>query len=228
MPTFQGFLVSSIRYADSDAILNLYTKESGFESFFVKGIYTQKSKKKSFLFPFNLLEISVYKLKSGTISTVSDLELVRSHYQENDMKTNCILMFASDFLSPILKNENENEILFSEINYFLHQVQSQNINAHLALAFNILQINGLLPLISTASFLNPESGKFEAEKSHQLFDEKISEIWKTFLISKNTYEVRLSRSERNEFLESMIRYYHFHFENFRFPESLEILKQIFD
>lgn len=228
MPTFHGFLISSIRYADSDAIINLYTKESGFESFFVKGIFTSKSKKKAFLFPFNFLEISVYKVKSGTISTASKLELVESYYQENDMKTSCVLMFASDFLSPILKNENENEILFSEINYFLHHVQSQNINAHVALAFNVLQINGLLPLISTAFFLNPESGKFETEKSHQLFDEKISEIWKTYLISKNTYTVRLSRSERNEFLESMMRYYHFHFESFRFPESLEVLKQVFD
>ena len=56
--TQEVFLLSYTKYGDHDAVLHCFCRENGFESFFAKGIYATKNKKKAFLFPLN--ELLVY------------------------------------------------------------------------------------------------------------------------------------------------------------------------
>ena len=228
MTIFKGFLLSYIRYGDNDAILNCFTDSHGYSSFFVKGIYASQNKKKAYLFPLNELEISVSVPKQGVMNRASSINLIKSFYEEKDLNQNCVLMFSSEFLNQILKNENRNISLYSEINLFLNHLSDKNFNAHISLVFNILKFNGLIPLPSSFPFLNPESGNFESQKIHYLFDEKISEIWKKYSVEEEIYSIKLSRAERNLFLESMMMYFTFHIDHFKIPNSLEILKQIFE
>ena len=228
MTIFRGFLLSYIRYGDNDAILNCFTDSNGYSSFFVKGIYAPKNKKKAYLFPLNELEISVNIPKQGVMNRASSINLMTSFYNEKDLNQNCVLMFSSEFLNQVLKNENRNPTIYSEINLFLNHLSDKNFNAHIQLVFNFLKFNGLVPLSSSFPFLNPESGNFESQKIHYLFDEKTSEIWKKYSIEGEIYSITLSRSERNLFLESLMMYYTFHIDHFRIPNSLEILRQVFE
>lgn len=228
MQVFKGFLLSYIRYSDYDAVLHCFTFEQGFTSFFIKGIYAPKNKKKAYLFPLNEVEISVNAPKEGKILTVAKMELLQSFYDEKNLSRNSVLMFSSEFLSHILRNENQNVEVYKEILFFLKKLSSENPFAHLSLVFNILKYNGLVPLNNSGIFLNPESGRFSQTLEHRFFDERISMIWKGFISSENNYDFRLSRSERNQFLESLIIYYKIHFTDFREPDSLEILRQVFE
>lgn len=228
MQIFRGFLLSYIRYSDNDAVLHCFTDEQGFKSFFVKGIYSPKSKKKAYLFPLNELEISVNAPKEGKIPTVSGIELLQSFYDEKNLGRNSVLMFSSEFLAKILRNENGNREIYNEIQLFLKKLSQENPFSHISLVFNILKFNGLLPLQTSEHFLDPETGRFTNIKTHHFFDERISEIWKKFSSEKDNYDFRLSRSERNQFLESLILYYKIHFTDFREPDSLEILRQVFE
>jgi len=228
MKVFKGFLLSYIRYGDHDAILNCFTESHGYFSFFAKGIYAPSNKKKAYLFPLNEVEITVNSIKNGQIVKASKIELLKSYYDEKSLNMNCILMFSSDFLHQVLRNENENHSLYSEIDLFLNALRLGNMTAHSTLVFNILRHNGLHPLDSNLPFLNPQSGNFENQESNALFDEKISEIWKKYIKTVENYTIHIPRAERNLFIESLMMYYSFHFDHFRTPDSLDILKQIFE
>lgn len=64
--TQEVFLLSYTKYGDHDAVLHCFCRENGFESFFAKGIYAPKNKKKAFLFPLN--ELLVYTSDQKKIS----------------------------------------------------------------------------------------------------------------------------------------------------------------
>jgi DNA repair protein RecO (recombination protein O) len=220
------FLLSYIKYGDYDAFLHCFSAETGYQSFFVKGIYTARNKKKPYLFPLNLLTISLRK--SGKTSMVSKLELAADAHDLNDVKINSILFFVADFLQQILREEGQNTAAFSEITRFHEEIKNNNLDAFVVLIFNFITITGVAPLISNNKFLDPESGTFSAAIAHPVFTQDISGIWSDYLTVDHPYSIRLKRAERNDFLDSMMVYYHLHFSGFYTPHSLDVLRQIFE
>ena len=223
------FLLSYVKYGDNDAVLHCFSAEGGYQSFFAKGIYSSKNRKKPYLFPLNLLNITVSKSGSQKgITTISKIELAPGFYDFNDVKINSILFFSADFLHQILKEEHQNVLAFNEIHDFKKEIASNNHDSHLSLIFQFLKISGIAPLLNEEKYLNPESGTFTTEISHPLFTAEISKLWKSFLTASDIYGIRLRRSERNAFLDSLMIYYHMHFTGFYTPNSLAVLRQIYE
>jgi len=223
------FLLSYVKYGDNDAILHCFSAETGYQSLFAKGIYSSKNKKKPYLFPLNLLNITVSKMGSQkSISTVSKIELAPGFYDFNDVKINSILFFTADFLHQILRDEHQNKLAFIEIQNFRSEIALSNHDSYISLIFKFLKISGVAPLPNEKRYLNPESGTFTDEISHPFFTEEISRLWKTYLTTQNSYEIRLRRNERNAFLDSLMIYYHLHFTGFYTPNSLSVLRQIYE
>ena len=222
------FLLSYVKYGDNDAFLHCFSAEEGYQSFFVKGIYSAKNKKKPYLFPLNLLNISVFKRgNNATISTVSKLELAEEFFDFNDVRTNSILFFIAEFLNQILKQEDQNRFSFEAIEKFREEIKLNNFDAYIVLLFSFLEISGIAPLQNSKKYLDPESGTFTDVISHAFFDEEISSIWKGFLSNK-TSATHLKREQRNAIVDSLIIYYHQHFSGFYTPNSLAVLRQIFE
>ena len=224
--TQEVFLLSYTKYGDHDAVLHCFCRENGFESFFAKGIYAPKNKKKAFLFPLN--ELLLYTSdKKKSIQNVQKIEQKNVDFFSSDIRKNSILFFISDLLNQVLRNENQNVGIYSEISIFLSQLQIDNFQSHLIFIFRLLKQQGLQPLFSDKIFLNPEIGNFEDVESHHFFDKDISAIWKELIVSQNPYDIKLSRFGKQNFLDSILVYYHYHFTDFREPKSLEIIKEIF-
>jgi DNA repair protein RecO (recombination protein O) len=222
------FLLSYLKYGDNDAFLHCFSAEEGYQSFFVKGIYSAKNKKKPYLFPLNLLRVSVFKRgNNNSISTVSKLELAEEFYDFNDVRTNSILFFIAEFLNQILKEEDQNMHSFHAIEKFREEIKLNNYDSYIILLFRFLEISGIAPLQNSKKYLDPESGTFTDIISHAIFNEEISAIWKGFL-SNNTSEIHLKRGQRNTLVDSLIIYYHQHFSGFYTPNSLAVLRQIFE
>ena len=223
------FLLSYMKYGDQDAILHCFSAERGYQSFFAKGIYSSKNKKKPYLFPLNLLNITVARgAGNKTLPPIAKLEPAADFYDFNDVKVNSMLFFTADFLHQILREEHQNEMAFKEINRFKEQVEVNNPISHLSLIFQFLKVSGIAPLLREGSYLNPESGTFTQEISHPFFTAEISSLWRIFLTAENPYEIHLSRHERNIFLDSLMIYYHLHFTGFYTPNSLGVLRQIYE
>lgn len=224
--TQEVFLLSYTKYGDNDAVLHCFCRENGFESFFAKGIYAPKNKKKAFLFPLN--ELLLYTSdKKKNIQNVMKIEQKSTELFTSDIRKNSILFFISDLLNQVLRNENQNRNIYSEISLFLSQLQMDNFQSHLIFIFRLLKQQGLQPLFSNKTYLNPESGNFEDIESHHFFNKDISAIWKELIVSQNPYEIKLSRFGKQNFLDSILVYFHYHFTDFREPKSLEIIKEIF-
>lgn len=222
------FLLSYVKFGDNDAFLHCFSAEEGYQSFFVKGIYSAKNKKKPYLFPLNLLNVSLIKKgNNNSFQTVSKLDLAADFFDFNDVKINSILFFVAEFLHQILRNEGQSNFSFEAIYNFRQQIKDKNFDAHLILLFRFLQISGIAPLHSTKKYLDPESGIFEDEIKHPFFTHEISEIWKTFL-SDQYSEIKLKRDQRNRVIDSVMIYYNHHFTGFYTPNSLAVLRQIFE
>ncbi|MBO9693843.1 DNA repair protein RecO [Chryseobacterium sp.] len=223
-----GFLLSFIKYGENDAVLHCFTEEEGFQSYFLKGIYSKKNKKKALLQPLNQLSFSVYPSRGNSISSVSRFELVKNNDIYTDVKINTIIFFISDFLSHVLKYENKNTPIYSSIEDFIHQLTHKNYQAHLLFLLDVLKIQGVAPLMGEGSFLDPETGTFSLQISHQLFNEEISTLWKEALYADDFYATKVRSSLRKDFLDSILIYYHYHITDFKTPASLEIIQQIFE
>lgn len=222
------YLLSYIKFGDQDAILHCYSSEEGFESFIVKGIYTSRNKKKPYLLPLNLLNLSLRKTAgSGINFSVTKMELAANSYLNATVKNTSVVFFAAEFLHQILKEENQSHKAFQEISLFRKEIDASNFNSSAGLLFNFLKIIGVAPLFSERRYLDPVRGNFTNEISPIVFDEGISLVWKKYLNSENGYLINLSKEERNRFLDSLLKYYEYHFSGFSIPQSLGVLRQIF-
>ncbi len=228
MNSQNGFLLSFIKYGENDAVLHCFTEEEGFQSYFLKGIYSKKNKKKALLQPLNQLSFSINPLRGNGIPTVSKFELVKNNDIYADIRVNTVIFFVSDFLSHILKYEDKNMPIYSGINHFINELTNRNYQAHLLFLLAVLKIQGVAPLLSDGKFLDPETGTFSLGISHQQFNEEISTLWKEALCAENLYATKIRPSLRKDFLDSLLVYYHYHITDFKTPASLEIIQQIFE
>ena len=228
MNSQNGFLLSFIKYGENDAVLHCFTEEEGFQSYFLKGIYSKKNKKKALLQPLNQLNFSINPPRGNGIPTVSKFELVKNNDIYTDIRVNTVIFFISDFLSHILKYEDKNTPIYSSIDHFINELTNRNYQAHLLFLLAVLKIQGVAPLLSDGKFLDPETGTFSLGISHQQFNEEISTLWKEALCAENLYATKIHPSVRKDFLDSLLVYYHYHITDFKTPASLEIIQQIFE
>lgn len=223
-----GFLLSYIKYGENDAVLHCFTEEDGFQTYFLKGIYSKKNKKKAFLLPLNKLNFSINAGKNNGIQTVSKFEIAEINDVYTDIKANTVIFFVADFLNQILRNENKNHIIFHTIDEFIFKLSQQNYRSHLILLIKILKIQGVAPLLGDGNYLDPETGTFSNTRTHHFFDTENSMLWKLILSSQTPYEIIVPKALRKSFLDSLLVYYHYHITDFKTPNSLEVIQQIFE
>lgn len=228
MNSQKGFLLSFIKYGENDAILHCFTEEDGFQTYFLKGIYSKRNKKKALLLPLNQLSFSINLGKSSGIPSVSKFELVKNSDIYTDIRVNTVIFFISDFLNQILRNEQKNPNLFFCINEFIDELSLKNYQSHLIFLIKILKIQGVAPLIDNNQYLDPETGTFSPHQVHQMFNLEISTMWRCIVTFENPYEMKIQSVLRKDFLDSILVYYHYHITDFRIPASLEVIQQIFE
>jgi DNA repair protein RecO (recombination protein O) len=228
MNSQNGFLLSYIKYGENDAVLHCFTEEEGFQSYFLKGIYTKKNKKKALLLPLSKLNFSLLPPRGNGIQTISRFEMIKNNDIYTDIRCNSVVFFISDFLNQNLKHENKNHHLFFCLEEFIDELENHNYQSHLIFLIKILKIQGVAPLLNNGKFLDPETGTFSSELMHQIFNEEISAIWMASLSSGDPYRIKIPSSYRKDILDSILVYYHYHITDFRIPPSLEVIQQIFE
>ena len=229
MQDLNGFLLSYVKYGEQDAILHCFTVENGSQSFFVRGIYSQKNKKKAYLLPLNELQLTINNhSKNSDLLQISKIGLVKNRELYTDVRSNAMVFFVADLLNQILRSENKNIDIYRSISNFLMQVERANIQAHIIFLYDLINSLGFQPLNSDDIYLNPEAGKFENHISHPLFYLEISDLYKSLSFVEELYGFKINSTLKKDFLDSLLVYYKYHLADFREPRSLEILQQIFN
>src|SRR5690606_3393007 len=232
-----AIVLSKLKYRDNDLIVKCYTQQHGTLSFLLRGIL--KSKKgtlqSAYFQMLSQLQIVMDYKENRSLHTIKEVRLnhLYTSLHSNVVKS-AVVMFLSEVLSGVLKEEEPNETLYSYIETTLLWFDSHTeyANFHLLFLLNLAKYLGFYPemLHLEQPYFNLQDGKFELKASnrHTLSGETV-ELLKTFLKSSFDVlsELKINAKQRQSFLSMLLRYYELHLEGFKTPKSLQVLHQVF-
>ncbi len=223
----EGFILSSVKYGETSLIFNVFTKEFGTKSFIKKGFFSLKKQKNHQFFPLQKVEISFQK-NDKELQLIHSIQSFHFPLSNAIYKAN-ILLFLSEILAICLQKEPKNIALYQFIERSIHQLETANSYALFPIQF-LLDFSGFLGFFPSessyieGSYFSLSQGIFITTKSTETIPENLSFALYQILNNQETY---LQKTERIALLETILSYYNHHIPNFRFPKSLEIIKEIF-
>ena len=232
----EAIVLSSIKYRDTDLIVNCYTKALGIVSFMVKGVLkSKKGKFKPSMFQaLSLIDIEVQYRKKGHLEYFKDVQISQhlNSLQSNIYKSS-IVMFLAEILKSVIIEEEQNEKLFDFIKKNILSLENAKHYANFHLNF-LLELSSFLgfyprkPEHDYDIYFNLSEGYFEPEESAYSMTAQHSVILKSMLDNiAQTKTLNLSKVERRDMLKLILSFYELHIENFRRPKSLEVFESIF-
>src|SRR4051812_34859696 len=131
-----GIVLNYIKYKETSIICKIYTEAFGLQSYIINGIRNNKAKNKIALFQtLTLLDLVVYNRPNSSLNRISE---IKCHYPFKsipfDLRKTTIALFLSEILNKTLKEQAENEDLFSFLKNsikFLDKADENFENFHL-------------------------------------------------------------------------------------------------
>lgn len=233
-----AIVLSTLKYSESDIIARLYTKELGTQSFILKGIRKSRKGKLriSYFQPLTQLEIQTEHKGKGSLEYIKDARVIFPYDRVHiDIVKSSITMFFSEVLTQLLTEQQADEDLFEYLSSVLQYLdQSDQVaNFSIKMLLDMTRFLGFQPDQSTMHFtyFNMLNGNFDENglQPHHLTDVESGQL-KVFIGTKfdEINEIKMNREDRNSLLNLVIEYFQIHLQTFKKPNSLSILKQLFD
>lgn len=216
----EAILLKKTPYADNSAILHLFTKTHGVQSFIVQGLHG-KSGKAAFIQPGNLLEIVFYYQSNKNLKRIKEMQLMSGFkgYNQDPVRLQ-VLMFCVELAGKCLPDEEEDLETFDFLSAQFQRLATENILTWFPLMFMIqfAQICGLglqLPSdLSAEMHLESSTNLYRHTGLNPLqYLDKEELIACRKLIDLNTPEMLVK--DRRLLTEKLLYYFKVHL----FPES---------
>jgi len=215
----KGIVLSYIKYGDTSIIARVFTEESGFGSYIVNSIRSQKTRKSIGHFqPFCLLDLVLYVKETRDLQRISEFKSYHPlHHLHHEPVKSAITLFLTEVFSKLLQSEqspNPQLYRFAEesIKKF-DSLESGVANFHLQFLLKVGPFLGYAidDLFSSTDRLAPTP-----EVYHRMV-----------ALMNEPYGANpgLSREARNELLDEILNYYEHH-AHIHKPRSLEVLRSI--
>jgi DNA repair protein RecO (recombination protein O) len=236
----RGILLNLIKYSDSASIAHVYTEHSGRVSVMVRHSKSRKSvSKKSILQPLFLLEMQVSQKQSREIQYASEISN-NPVFQDIpfNISKSTIAIFIAEVLSKVLKEEEANAAMFSFLFnsiQLLDHIEHGTSNFHIVFLYELSRYLGFYPINNYSTqnrFFNLRKGRFtELQDIPEVsLDENLSKDLS--IINEKGFRylagIELSRKQRFNLLDAILKFYHYHLPEMGHVKSLDILKEIFD
>jgi len=235
--TTKAIVLSKLKYKDNDLIVKCYTQQLGVITIILRGVLKSKkgNSKVAYFQLLSQLQLVVDYKNNRTLHTVKETKLsyLYMSLHSNVLKSS-IVMFLAEVLSNTLREEEQNETLFSYIETTLQwlDVNSEYSNFHLFFLLNLTKYLGFYPQIANmdANFFNLSDGKFENKKldKYSISGENLT-LLKQLL--GTTFDalplVKINAKQRQSFLSIILLYFELHLGSFKTPKSLQIFNQVF-
>ncbi len=225
----KAWVLSSLKYGDTSAIVRLFSQEKGFISLMWKGAYSSRNKQKHLLRPFQEVEVQFRMKNEDTLALLKKIESVNhNHFNNPSIAQNSLLLFLSEVLQSLLKNEPENpplyQLISDELSRFYKNPNDklwvQNLLVQLTSFLGCKPFNNYIP----ESVFDLDSGSFTHQNGVFSLNAQDSALWAQFLSQANT---QFSTTQRLKILEILLFYFEKQIPYFRFPNSLETIKEVF-
>jgi len=233
----KAIVLSKLRYKDHDLIVRCYTEKFGVRSYLLKNIFkTKKGKFKPAYFQLlTVLEIQAEHKDRRSLQYLMDIKL---HCNYKSLHTNviksAIVMFLSEVLTNILKEEEENQALYNflETSLIWFDENKTNTNFHLIFLIELTKYLGFYPESSLreAPYFNLEGGRFQHNKINLycISGDNLVFLKQLLGIKFDVYNsLDINSKQKREFLDMILLYFKLHLDGFKTPKSVTVLNQVF-
>ena len=234
--TSKAIVLNAIKYGDYDLIVKCYT-EQGLRSYMVKRIFKATKGKLSpaFFQPLTQLEITANYNNNRSLHFIKEAKISTPYTTiHNNVIKQTMMVFLSEVLSHALKEEEENQSLFSYLETAFQWLDnhSDTPNFHLVFLMNLTKYLGFYPEKGNQFlYFDLNEGKFTNHIISKLYISGKNLDYFKALLGTNfdvENELKLNKTNRHELLEILIQYFELHLPGFRKPRSLEVLKAVFN
>lgn len=233
-----GIVLSKLKYRDNDLIVKCYTSQRGVVSYLLRGVLKSKkgNAKTAYFQPLSQLQIEENYKANQSLQYIGDVKMntLYKSLHTNILKS-AIVMFLSEVLSSVLKEEERNDFLYEYlINSFNWLDQEDDFaNFHLLFLLNLTKYLGFYPDDSSIDnpFFNLSTGAFELmPQSLYTISDKNLTILKELLGTNfdGLRTIKLNSKQRQSFVTMLLLYFELHLGNFKKPKSLVVFNQVFN
>lgn len=233
----KAIVLSKLKYRDNDLIVKCYTSERGVVSYLLRGVLksSKSAAKTAYFQPLTQLQVEENFRANQSLQFLGDikLHLVYQSLHSNIPKS-AIVMFLSEVLASVLKEEERNDHLYEYLETSLIWLDHEDdfANFHLLFLLNLSKHLGFYPDLSNIElpYFNLNTGAFE-EKLVNLYaisDENLTILKQLLGTSFDALSsVKLNSKQRQSFLAMLLFYFELHLGDFKKPKSLTIFNQVF-
>ncbi|MCE5346137.1 MAG: DNA repair protein RecO [Bacteroidales bacterium] len=235
----RGIILHQIKYTDSGIIAHLYTRKFGRQSLLIKGMRNKKAGKHNILFqPMFILDLELYYKPSRELQTLKEFSVSFTPYDiHSNIKKSCVAIFIGEVLTSVLKEESPHEEMFDYIEesiIYFDNCKENFANFHIAFLAGLSSFLGFEPgcrMNINDSFFDMINGKFvPIPPVHGKYATgEVSKILADFFAASydTIGNITLTGRQRNEVLDTLLKYYSLHLPGLRKMNSLEVLKEVF-
>jgi len=234
----QGIILSTSKYNDRYSITHVFTRDFGRVAYLLPRSQGKKPKiKPSMFFPLSILNLEVEHFPLRDIQRLKEAEIAFPlHDMSMNIKKVSLSFFLSEFLSLVLRETERNELLFDFLRNSIETLEATEKglgNFHLTFMIGLTRFLGIYPSMenyTNDSFFDLLNGEFVSHTplhSHFLSKTESSYLHRFQQINYgNMHLFRLSHSERNTIIDTLLIYYRLHVWDFPALKSLEVLREV--
>ncbi len=235
----RAIVLQTIKYGDSQLIVDLFTEKLGNLSFIVRMSKSPKSRIKRQLFqPFTVLMVEFEHRPKAGLQKLRDvcIALPFSDIPFSPYKS-AISMFLSELLASATRNEQQNEPLFQfliDSIGWLDTARGQFANFHIVFMVRLTFFLGFSPNVESGmegSFFDLNDGcfvPFVPAHRRYLNEEDSFRLINILRLSYETMHLyTMSRLDRDRCVEVILQYYRIHVPGFPEMKTFAVLKELF-
>lgn len=239
MTKTKAIVLNSIKYGENRLFVNVFSREYGMITLSCStGRKKGKGSRANCFQPLNIVETE-FEMKPK--ADIYSLHEVRIDYPAMSIAVNpykiSISLFIAEFLRYALRNETRNDMLYDYITQSIEWLDSAETgfaNFHLVFMTKLLRFIGFYPDINSffpGAWFDLSKGTFSTRPAYNtsVLSPADASIVPTLdrLSYASMHLLRLSREQRNECTDKILRYYRYHLPSFPELKSFSVMKELF-
>ncbi|MEA4903267.1 MAG: DNA repair protein RecO [Petrimonas sp.] len=235
----EGIVLSNAKYNDKYVITHVFTRDFGRVSYLLPKTHGRRSKINPALFsPLSILNLEVEHLPLREIQRLKEADRQALLYNiGSDLTKVSLVFFLSEFLSKVLRETDNNEVLFDYLKQaveVLEETKAGLANFHLTFILGLTRFLGIYPNLENYTkgccfdMLNGEFTCRIPTHNYYLRDRESAYLNELSRINfSNMHLFNMSRSDRNLIIDRLLTYYRLHLYDFPAIKSLDVLRELF-
>ncbi|MEO0310813.1 MAG: repair protein RecO [Bacteroidota bacterium] len=236
----RGIVLQTTPYRESSIIAAIFTDQLGLQSYLVNGVRKKGSKFPASIFhPLAVVEMVVYHSNKAGLKRIADIQVLQHlHGITTHPIKSSIAIFLHELLHKILKEEEPDLQLFDFLISSIGILEVQepiNSSFHLQFMVQLTRYLGFFPhgeIADNLFYFDLQEGVFkESVPLHPLYLEGsaavILQLCARYPLSMPIPQL-LNKSEKKNFLESLLLFFQMHRHHFGTINSLKVLDEIWN